>query len=240
MVLTRPLASGLPWLSIAPVVVLSAVAATVARRPSPATATGRRLRLAGTLTVGLLAIAGTAWQAREISAAREPPAVRSTPRGKPVIPDLQEKIISLQNQVNELEHVTTIRTVALDIAEQLADYLRQFGSRRVVVSCTPNDVEAYNYATELTNVLKSAGWDARGPEVTTIFGNVEAMGINVYDEAAPGSDTARILLAGFAKYSIPFETRVAPSDTPKGAPIELFVGAQPTLRAAARSAPPAP
>jgi TolA-binding protein len=237
MTLTSWPASALPWLSIVPILVLSAVAVSLARRPPPVALRGRLLRFGGTILLGFLATAGAVWQAREIGAAPQSPMglpnTASAQTAQPAVPDLQLKIRSLENQVNQLEHITTMRTITPDIASQLADYLKQFGSHQVVVSCAPNDVEAYSYATDLIDVLKSANWDARGPEMTTIFGNVQAMAINVYDNAAPSGDTAKILLAGFAKFSIPFQTRVAPSQTPSDAAVELFVGAQPTLRAAA-------
>jgi hypothetical protein len=236
-VLKSVLASALPWLTVVPVVVLSAVAVTEVRRPPPVAVIGRWQRLGGTIVVGCLAVAGTVWQAREIGVAQEARvAMRNAVSSQAVqrpIPNLQEKIKLLEGQVNKLEHLATMRSIAPNIAKNLADFLKQFGGHRIVVSCTPNDVEAYSYATDLINVLKSANWDARGPEVTTIFGNVQAMGINVYDNAAPGDDTSKILLAGFAKFSIPFQARVAPSQTPVDAPVELFVGAQPSLRAAA-------
>jgi hypothetical protein len=143
---------------------------------------------------------------------------------------------SLESQINLLRHSTTTRSITSDTANKLYDYLTQFGSHRVVVSCTPNDVEAYNYATQLANVLKAAKWDASGPEVTTIFGDVQAMGINVYGDAAPGGGALEILLAAFTKFNIPYQQRVAPSQVPPEASIELFVGAQPVRRAATTSA----
>jgi hypothetical protein len=125
-----------------------------------------------------------------------------------------------------------MRGIDPDAAIKLADYLHSFGSRRVDVSCIPNDVEAYGYATQIVNLLKTANWDARGPELTTIFGNVRAMGINVYDDAPEGTDTAKILLTGFSKFNIPFQTRVASSSAGADPVVELFIGAQPVLRSA--------
>jgi hypothetical protein len=237
MAMTSPFVWVVPWLSIAAVVALGAVAVNGARYPQPLASLGRRLRLAGTVVVASLAVAGTVWQAWRIGAAGSPlqaidVAPRATPSA-PRIPDLQEKIKTLENQVNRLKHSTTIRSISADTEKQLSDYLRQFGSHRVIVSYTPDDVEAYDYATQLANVLKSANWDARGPEATTIFGNIRAMPINVYDDAPPGDDTARTLMAGFAKFNIPFQTRVAAAAAPADAAVELFVGAQPIRPSAA-------
>ena len=95
----------------------------------------------------------------------------------------------------KLKESTRGRTLSADTAARLADYLRPFGAHEVVVSCAPDDIEAYRYATQIADVLKAANWDARGPETTTIFGAVRAMGINVYDDGTQRrrhrQDTAR-------------------------------------------------
>jgi hypothetical protein len=233
MPLTSQAVSILSWLSAAAVVVLGTLAVAGARRSPSATTTGRRLRLVGTLVAAVLAVTGTVWQAGEIGAARHPP------HGQPALPALQDKIRLLEDQLMRLKHSIIMREVDPDTANKLAEYLRTFGSHTVVVSCVPNDIEAYDYATQIINVLKSANWDARGPEITTIFGNVEAMGINVYDDAPDGGNTAKILLTGFAKFNIPFQTRVA-SGGPQADPVvELFIGARPILHAATAADQPA-
>jgi hypothetical protein len=235
---TSLLALCLPWLSAASVLALGAVAVALALNARPVTPIRRRLRLAGTVLVGALAVAGSAWQAIAIGTRAPPPgAARHDQQGGSPTPDLRERIKSLERQIDLLRHSTTMRSITPDTANNLSDYLKQFGSHRVVVSCTPNDVEAYNYATQLANVLKAAKWDASGPEVTTIFGDVQAMAINVYGDAAPGGGGAlEILLAAFAKFNIPYQQRVAPSRVPPDAAIELFVGAQPVRRAATTNA----
>jgi hypothetical protein len=233
------LALVLPWLSAALVVALGAVAVALALNARPVTPIRRRLRLAGTVVVGAAAVAGSAWQAIAIGTARAPQlgvAWHDQPGGSPA-PDLRERIKLLESQIDLLRHSTTMRSISADTANKLSDYLKQFGSHRVVVSCAPNDVEVFNYATQLANVLKAAKWDASGPEVTTIFGDVQAMGINVYGDAAPGGGGAlEILLAALARFNIPYQQRVAPSRVPPAAPIELFVGAQPVRRAATTGA----
>jgi hypothetical protein len=222
------LAALLPWIATAAVVVLAA-AATAAASCLPAAGAGlRRLRLVATAAIGLLAVAATFWQALE-TVSREPTWVVATatpPQSS--VPALKDRIKSLEIRVDQLQHSTTMRTIGPDTAKKLAEYLQQFGSRSVVVSCVPNDVEAYDYATQIVNALKAAGWDARGPELTAVFGDVRAIGINVYDDA-PGADTAKVLLDGLTKLNIPFETRVVPSSVAIDGSVELFVGAQPVL-----------
>ena len=68
------------------------------------------------------------------------------------------------------------RSIPQKSADDLASYLRQFGSRRVIVSCIPDDIEAYQYANQLVNILKAANWEAQGPQVTKIFGDVRVAG----------------------------------------------------------------
>lgn len=225
--------SMLAWLAAAAVAVLGAVALVGAWR-SPAA--GRRLRLGGTFAAALFAIAATVWQIRENGDASQ--ARKGVRLSQPTVPALQEQIRSLERQLLRLRHSMTMRQINPVVAKQLAEYLQAFGTHQVVVSCIPNDVEAYDYATQLLNVLRAAKWDARGPELTTIFGNVQSMGINVYDDApSDGDNTINILLTAFAKFNIPFQTRVAPSQPQAADVVELFVGAQPVLHTATAAGP---
>jgi hypothetical protein len=137
------------------------------------------------------------------------------------------RIAALNQELASLEERTRGRALGAETAAKLAVYLQSFGGRPVVVSCIPNDVEAYNYATEIADALRSANWDARGPETTTIFGNIPAVGINVVDNGAPGSDTAKILIDAFTKLGIPYQTRVPPSETLESGTVELFISAKP-------------
>jgi hypothetical protein len=92
------------------------------------------------------------------------------------------------------------------------------------VSCVPNDVEAYGYANQLANILRAAGWDAHGPELSVVRPDAAAMGISVFvrDPRSPGA--AKILLDAFTRFNIPFQSGIAASnailDT---ATVELFV-----------------
>ena len=138
----------------------------------------------------------------------------------------------LEDHIQELEAENQVRSIPQQTADDLASYLKQFGSRQVIVSCIPDDTEAYLYANQLVNVLKAAGWDAQGPETTKIFGNIRSPGVNVYVNGENGLDTAKLLLDAFAKFNIPYQSRVTPSGAiPDVASIELFVGAKQSQRA---------
>jgi hypothetical protein len=227
MSLTSVGAALLPWLSATAVVVLGAIAIIGAIRV-PMTTVGGKLRLVGTIAAAAVAVAGTLWQARQIGA-------MAMVSGTPVPSETADKLKSLETQLAMLQHRTTIRAIGSDAALKFTHYLKNFSKHRVVVSCIPHDVEAYDYATQLVNILRAADWDARGPELTTIFGDIRAMGVNIYDDAPPGSDTAKILMTGFAKFNIPFQTRVAGNGTAVDAVVELFIGTQPSQRAAMRA-----
>jgi hypothetical protein len=136
------------------------------------------------------------------------------------------QIAALNKELANLKERTHGRALGAETAARLSAYLQSFGGRAVVVSCIPNDVEAYDYATEIADALRSAKWDARGPETTTIFGNIPAVGINVVDNGAPGSDTAKILTDAFTKVGIPYQTRVPPSETLQRGMVELFISAK--------------
>jgi hypothetical protein len=217
------------WLSTLSVVVLVALALAALVAPA-ASAAAKRLRFAGIASVGALALVATVWQAWAASdLARLKQQISLT---------LEAQVKSLEEQVAKLEDSTRIRSFSTDTATSLAGYLRTFGSRKIVVSCAPNDIEAYRYATQIANVLKAAGWDARGPETTTIFGDVRAMGINIYDNRGHRSDTAKILLGALAKFGIPYQSRVPPSEAmPDNEAVELFIGAKPGQPALATGAP---
>ena len=228
------------WLPPLLVIVVTALALTAAGSP-PAAAVGRRLWMASILVFGCLAIAATVWLGRReaeetvalagTSAAPSgsPPAI-----GGPSVSDLNWRIKVLEDHVKELEAGKQARSIAQTSADELASYLRQFAGRRVIVSCIPDDLEAYQYANQLVNILKAAHWEAQGPQMTKIFGDVRSLGINVYVNGDDRSDTAKILLDGFAKFNIPYQSRVTPSGAiPDTETVELFVGTKQSQRASA-------
>ncbi len=225
------------WLPTLSVILVTALALTVAASSSAAPS-GRRLWMASILAFGCLAIAATVWlgqrEAEETSALagtsampRGPPAVLNGPSAA----DLSRRIKALEDYVKELEAGRRARSIPQTSADDLASYLKQFGSRRVIVSCIPDDVEAYRYANQLINIFKAANWEVQGPQVTKIFGDVRAPGINLYVNGDNNSDAVKILLAGFAKFNIPYQSRVSPSGAiPDTETVELFIGTQQSQR----------
>lgn len=208
----------LPWLPPLLVAILSASALVAAG----AGVRGRRSRLMALAVIGGLALAATVWQAK--AGADRVARLVAQDRTK----QLMAEVEALQQQLDQVKQSTRLRSLSADTAIKLADYLRPFGRHKVVVSCAPNDIEAYRYATQIADVLKTANWDASGPETTAIFGDVRAMGINVYNNSAQPSDTVKILLDGLAKFGIPYQSRVPPSAAlPETETVELFVGAKP-------------
>ena len=194
--------------------------------------------MAGILVFGCLAIVATVWLGRRegeealalagtSAAPQAPPAALNGPS----VATLTFRIKVLEDRVKELEAGRHARSISQKSADDLASYLRQFGSRRVIVSCIPDDIEAYQYANQLVNILKAANWEAQGPQITKIFGDVRSPGINVYVNGDDSSDTAKILLDGCAKFNIPFQSRVTPSGAiPDTQTVELFIGTQQSQR----------
>jgi hypothetical protein len=215
------------WLPALLVAILSISALAVAAAPGTSTRANRP-RLMALAVIGGLAVAATMWQAK--AGADRVARLVEHDRTK----QLTAEVDALQQQVEQLKENTRSRSLSTETATRLADYLRPFGKHKVMVSCIPNDIEAYHYATQIADVLKTADWDAAGPETTTIFGDVRAMGINVYNNSAHPSDTVKILLDGLAKFGIPYQSRVPPSEAlPETETVELFVGAKPGPAAAA-------
>lgn len=139
------------------------------------------------------------------------------------------RIKDLEAQLRALEEKSRTRTIDPDSAAKISDYLRQSGGHRVVVSCVPDDVEAYTYANQIANVLRTAGWDALGPETTTIFGAPAAMGVTLYVRGGGvAPEAAKLVLDAFTRFNIPYRSGITPSDAiPDPATVELFVGHKP-------------
>ena len=220
-----------PWLPTVLVIILTAVALTEAGA-SPATARARRLWMAAIILTGSLAIVGTVWQGKRVvdasatlAGTTASPEASNRERNGPTVSDLMKQVKALEDHIRELEAGRQVRTITPDNADKLGAYLRQFGNRRVIVSCIPEDIEAYQYASQLVNILKAGNWNAQGPQVTKIFGDVRAPGINVYVNGENHSDTVKILLDGFTKFNIPYQSRVTPSQAiPDTETVELFIG----------------
>ena len=225
-----------PWLPALLIAALSAAAlmAAVPERAQsphpplsrdPRVKPGERRIREGVLRLSVIAILGAAALAAEVWQAL---AVRHE-IGRLERSDHAQagQIAALTKELANLKERTRGRALGAATAARLVAYLQPLGGRTVVVSCVPNDVEAYDYATEIADALRSAKWDARGPETTTIFGNIPAVGINVVNNGAPGSDTAKILTDAFTKLGIPYQTRVPPSATPQSGTVELFISAKP-------------
>jgi hypothetical protein len=142
---------------------------------------------------------------------------------------LNSKIKDLESQIDALKERTRGRSIAPDAAAKIAALLRPGGRHQVVVSCAPDDIEAYNYANQIANVLREAGWDATGPEKTTIFGEAPGMAVRLYVRAgAAPPDTVKLLIDAFTRFNVPFESGITPNDAiPDPATTELFVSHKP-------------
>jgi hypothetical protein len=140
---------------------------------------------------------------------------------------LSAKVATVRGQLDELNARMRNRSVDPATAVKLADYLRQRGSYRAIVSCPPDDLEAYTYANQLANILRAAGWDANGPE-TTAAEEGPAMAISLYVRNPAAPDAAKVLIDAFAKFNIPYQSAIAENDAiPDPATVELYVAKKP-------------
>lgn len=141
---------------------------------------------------------------------------------------LSAKVARIGDQIAALKAGVVGRSIDPETAVKLADYLRQYGSYRVVVSCTPGEDEAYFYANQLVGILKAAGWDANGPETTANVLDQPAMGITILIRDPTAPDAARILLDAFNQLNIPHQPGISADDAiPDTATVELFVAKKP-------------
>jgi hypothetical protein len=236
----------LPTAAVAVVAVLAIVTA-LAQPPRPA----RLAWLALALLLGGGAVAATVWYqlesrsegpgqlaqlrgigtqidelGRDLPAGAAPAPVDNFDNFGAAVEALNGKLAALGGRIQALREEKKNREIDPQTAGKLSDYLRQFGSARVVVSCVPNDVEAFGYANQIANVLRAAGWDAHGPEETTIFGNAQAMGVILYIHAgSQAPPAAKVLLDAFARFNIPYKAGITPSEAiPDPATVELFIG----------------
>jgi hypothetical protein len=141
---------------------------------------------------------------------------------------LSAKVGSIEGQIDALKAGKKGRAIDDDTAAKLSDYLRQYGDYRVIVSCSPSDLEAYTYANRLVNILRAAGWDANGPQTTAYPDEGTGMGINLYvrDPASPAA--AKILIDAFSRFNIPYQSAIAENDAiPDIGTVELFVARKP-------------
>jgi hypothetical protein len=240
------------WLPTAAVVAMTAIGFVgVAVQPARA---ARTFWLAVLVFVGALAIGASVWQQRaehallggtaeRLGAMRQrvdeiggmlPGGPRPTPGETfdsvaAAFRGLNSRIEELEDQIRALREKTRSRGIEKETAAKIVEYLRKSGSQRVVVSCAPDDMEAFSYANQIATVLREAGWDAHGPEKTTIFGEAPAMGVRLF--VRPGAvtpDAARILIDAFTRFNIPYQSGIAPSDAiPDPWTTEIFVSHKP-------------
>ena len=240
------------WLPTAAVILMTGlgVAAAAMQPARPA----RSFWLALLVFGGALAIGASVWQQRATHAALGGTAERlgamrqrldeiggllpGGPRATPgetfdsvakAFRSLNARIEELEDQIRALREKTRSRGIEKESVAELTDFLRQAGSHRVVVSCAPDDMEAFNYANQIATLLRESGWDALGPEKTTIFGEAPAIGVRLFVRGGVVTpDTARILIDAFTRFNIPFQSGIAPSDAiPDPLTTEIFVSHKP-------------
>ena len=243
---------GLWWAPVGAVLAMTALALLAATGRPPGSS--RQAWVFGLVIAGVAAIALTAWQAAATRGAlsREayrlaeignrldqlgkllPDAPGGTIGGNPAatfdtvsdaIRSLYARIENLQEQIRTAQEASRHRRIDPETASRLAVYLRGFGPQRVVVSSVPGDAEAFTYANQLVNILREAGWDAHGPETTTIFGTPSYSGVTLF---APGGVVAAKAVTGlteaFTRFNIPYRSGIPPREAiPDSGTPALFV-----------------
>jgi hypothetical protein len=173
------------------------------------------------------------WEAFDAAGKGLPPAPDADPPRSFDTPDagfaaLAAEADALGARIKALQAGTQPRRIDEQSASAMVAYLKPLAHGRAVVSCIPEDDEAYLYANRIATILREAGWDASGPEFTAIFGTAPAPGISLYVRGGEPPDTANVLTAAFTKFNIPYQGKIAPSDAiPDTETVELFVGKKP-------------
>jgi hypothetical protein len=240
------------WVPAAAVLAMTLLGLLAARGRPPGSA--RRVWILGILIVGIASIALTAWQAASGHAALSREATRlaeigarldqlgkllsqapgGNTGGNPTatfdtvsdaIRSLNARIEDLQEQIRIARESYRNRRIEPETASRLAAHLRGLGPYRVVVSSVPGDAEAFTYANQLANILREAGWDALGPETTTIFGTPSYSGVTLFAPSggAP-SKAVTALIEAFTRFNIPYRSGIPPREAiPDPGTVSLFV-----------------
>jgi len=234
-----------PAVAVLAMTLLGLLAAT-GRPPGSA----RQGWMLGITIVGIAAVALAAWQAAVGHAALGREAARlaeigarldqlgtllpQTPGGNPTatfdtvsdaIRSLNARIEDLQEQIRAARETYRNRRIEPETASRLVTHLRGIGPYRVVVSSVPGDAEAFTYANQLVTLLREAGWDALGPETTTIFGTPSYPGVTLF--APSGGAPAKAVTAlidAFNRFNIPYRSGIPPREAiPDPGSVALFV-----------------
>jgi hypothetical protein len=249
---------GLWWAPVAAVLAMTVLALLAATgRLSASTHRGWIL---GLVIVGVAAVPLTAWQGmayhtalnREAARLAElgsrldqlakllPPSPGGNGGGSPAatfdtvsdaIRSLNASIEDLQEQIKAARDAYRSRHIEPETASRLAAHLRGSSPYRVVVSSVPGDAEAFSYANQLVNILREAGWDALGPETTTIFGAPSYPGVTLFAPSGAAIKAAATLTDGFARFNIPYRSGIPPRETiaDPGGTLSLFVSGKSQL-----------
>jgi hypothetical protein len=239
------------WAPVVAVLAMTALGLLAAAGRPPGMA--RRAWVFGIFIVGGVATALTAWhgQASHAALGRETARLAEigtrleevgkllppSPGGNPTatfdtvsdaIRSLNTRIEDLQQQMRTARETYRSRRIEPDTASRIAAYLQGVGRYRVVVSTVPGDAEAFAYANQLVNILREAGWDALGPETTTIFGTAPYAGVTL---VAPSGVVALPavpkLIDAFTHFNIPFRSGIPPSEAVSDpATVSLFVSSK--------------
>lgn len=238
-----------PFGPLAAVLALALIEAVVL----PARLWAKGVWVAAVIVVGTLGMAATKWQQqqsfdsaedvtdKELSALHGlwtqwdaigqtlPPSAAAKPAAsfesfEDAIASLSAETATVRDQIEALRAKATGRSVDPETAAALADYLRGFGPHRVVVSCVPDDVEAYTYANQLANILRAAGWEAPGPELSGTADGAASMAVSLYTRDPRSPETAKILVDALSRFNIAFQPEIAPNEAiPDTATAELHV-----------------
>lgn len=234
------------WVPVVAVLAMTVLAllAAAGRPPGPA----RRGWVLGIVIAGIAAVALTAWRAASDHAALGREAARlaeignrldrlgkllpQAPGGNPAttfdtvsdaIRSLNARIEELQEQIRAAREASRNRRIDPETASRLAAYLRGLGPYRVVASTVPGDAEAFSYANQFVNILREAGWDALGPETTTIFGTPSYPGVTLFAPSG-AAKAVTALIEAFTRFNIPYRSGIPPREAiPDPGTVSLFV-----------------
>ena len=63
-----------------------------------------------------------------------------------------------------------------------------------------------------STLLREAGWDAHGPETTTIFGTQSYSGVTLFAPGGGGAQSLNALIGAFTRFNVPYRSGIPPRE----------------------------
>lgn len=137
------------------------------------------------------------------------------------VAELQRQLSEAGKMVTELQQRQAPRHLSDDQRAKLADYLGKNPKSSVVVKASSTAPDARQYANEIVEVFRQAGWDVQVDDAIFIGADTSGVWLKV---RPPIPDAAQLIHAGFKFAGIPIRDKATPNPTGPEGEVWLQVG----------------